>query len=912
MINELITRYRTIDEDSRRIVNLLALTTVPLNQDEIAKRLPDVKQSKIRTILQNENTTGLITHDYNRKYITNISMTVWLFPVICDRNVKIYHRGESGFFYSQARTEWLLNYLNALCFYPNKLEAAEKEIFSHVYGAGNNFLSPIFLQPAYEAYIPRLSDDILFLIYTGVLSETISEMKSFEQLRQMDDKIQGNTSLSHLQTQVAIIRGDFEQARKYAAFFQDEALNYFVEAIFAFINRETDSALSLFEQGLKKQRRKVKNRYMPLLPEITLFYLAACMSKGQDYYVNVFRKITNEKGNMPSDSYTYFSYACECCIKDDERSEKLVGYLKEPRDKAAGAMLWKIVALGFTGASLDEEQETSYYISHYLKDNLKKAFENGYYVVAYEAAYLLSRWFPSPEYRQLLKDISAHVNHMPALSRVTHPDEWEKQLNSWFTLEAVRMVIQKEADNGKTRVGYRFFPDYAGATPILQTRNAAGIWSAGRNIALKNFGDTKIDSMTEQDKRIASFDTQYASTLSGDAIFEMIGHPRVYLRDSNITVELVAAQPVISVVKSANNDYIMDCDIKKPREGISVMKETNTRYKIYRLTQFHCDIIRAVLKSRPIPERGYEKLIQLLKHFSMYVQVHSDFALGGEDDAQLRQVETDSRIRVQLLPMGEGFKAELFVKPFGSHPPYCKPGRGGKALIATENGERLRVIRNLDDENAYGERIYNDIQSIEDIRTSDDGLMVFDNPLDSLELLDVLDRHRDIAVVEWPEGERLKIRKKITDGDFSFRLKSNANWFELEGELKIDEDTVLTIGALLEMVRNSRGRFVELSKGEFLALGDQLRRRLSELAAYTPESKDAVAINRFASAAMMDTFDEFENFKADRAWLNFRKRLQTVELTDAPVPPLLQAELRPYQVSAYKWMIRLSEWGAGA
>jgi SNF2 family DNA or RNA helicase len=391
----------------------------------------------------------------------------------------------------------------------------------------------------------------------------------------------------------------------------------------------------------------------------------------------------------------------------------------------------------------------------------------------------------------------------------------------------------------------------------------------------------------------------------------MVEHPHVFLENSDIPVELLAAQPVINVVKSSGKTYKMACDINATREGVVIKKETNTRYKVYNLTKFQCEIIYALSKSKPVPAQGHEKLMQLLKHFGAYMQIHSDLTVE-EDNVQLRQVDTDSRIRVQLLPIGDGIKAELFVKPFGTHPPYCKPGRGGKSLIATENGERVHVTRNLDEENAYSERIMNDIQSVENIGATDDGLMPFDNPLDALELLDILEHHKDISVVEWPEGERLKIRKKITFDDLSLQINSAVNWFELEGELKVDETTVLTIGKLLEMVRNAHGRFVELNSGEFLALSEQFRRRLSELAAFTDESKKGVVLNRFASASMIDTFDEFENIRVDRAWRDFRKRLQTVQLSDAAVPSLLQAELRPYQVSAYQWMIRLSEWGAGA
>jgi SNF2 family DNA or RNA helicase len=909
MLDELIKKYQLLDNDSAKVVNLLALVCVPMGIDDIVKFLPGIKRHTIELIIKDLLACRLLVHDehYSIRYITDISMTIWLFPLICSKNTKIYTRHDASgwYYYNGYIHERTLYYLYSLFFLPERLPEDEKALIEYP-DTGISMLGVIFFHQAYNKYIPKISDNVLHAIYSAILLETVSSVSSFKRLQAIDSKMQHCKSLNLLRTEVAIMQGNFEQAREYMAIYRDESLNYFVEAIFAFINGEIDRAIPLFDQGLKKQRRKYKNRYMPMQPEIAMFYLSACLSKGMDFYIPIFRKIADEKGSTQSLTYLFFQRVCGSCVEDVDMSEKIIDSLRSPSDDAStGHKMWKMIALGLAGQASSKKYRAS--IAVYAK----QAFDNGYYVIAYEMAYLLTKWFPDPEYSQLLDSISAQCSYKPALSMVEHPDEWEKQLNSCFALEAVRIATQKNEYDGNARVAYRFFATQILAIPILQTRSATGTWSAGRNISMRNFIETKIDSMTEHDRRIAACETQYSSVLGRNAIYEMIGHPLVFLGDSNIIVELVAAQPVINVVKSADNSYVMECDISNPREGVLIMKETGTRYKLYRISKFQCEIIHAVSKSKPVPEQGYGKLMQLLKHFSAYVHVQSDLAVEGDDDTQIRQVDPDSRIRVQLLPMGEGLKAELFVKPFGSHPPYCKPGRGGKVLIATENGERMRVTRNLDDENAGNERIYNDIQSIENIRT-DDGLMMFDNPLDSLELLDILERHQDISIVEWPEGERLKIRKKITGSDLSINVKSNTNWFELEGELRVDESTVITIGALLEMMRNARSRFVELSNGEFLALGDQLRRRLSELAAYTAESKNGVVINRFASASMMDTFDEFENIRVDKAWLDFRKRLQNVQLSDASVSPLLQAELRPYQVSAYQWMIRLSEWGAGA
>jgi SNF2 family DNA or RNA helicase len=793
------------------------------------------------------------------------------------------------------------------------MQDAEKSILNSYSGRDiANNLQVIFLQPAYDQHIPKLSDTIVANIYSFALHDTVLNLGSFKYIRHIDNKMQTNNSsrVSYYRTKIAIIQGDFEQAQKYTVFYRNESYNYFVEAILAFIDNDIDKALSLFDNGMKKQRHTLKNKYLPLLPEIAIFYLAAHLSKGHDFYGPLFRRVLKEKGSTPTIAYSYFQKVCDYCIEDMEASKETVAYIKRINDSPSAQILWRAVAAGLMGQSLEDRKSIYKYAD--------QAFENKHYVLAYEAAYLLTKWYPDEaNYKQLFDNIAEKLRYKPALSLVAHPDEWEKQLNSCFSLEAIQLVMQKKPDSTKSRVAYRFYPNHGDIFPVLQTRNSAGIWSSGKNISMRNFIEKKIDCMTEQDKRIASASIHlptsnyYMPSFPQLSVTEMVGHPYVFLEDTNILVELVAAQPVVNVTKLPDKTYKIECDINNPGKGRFIKKETNTRYKVYNLTAFQCDIINAVSKSKPIPEVGYEKLRQLLKHISVYALVHSDLILD-EDDVQVRQVDPDSRIHIQLLPLGDGIKAELFVKPFGMHPPYCKPGRGGKSLIATENGERVRVIRNLDEENEYNERILDDIQTIDDIGISDEGLMIFDNPLDALELLDMLERHQDISVVEWPEGERLKIRRKITFNDINIKVKSATDWFELDGEMKVDENTIVSIGKLVEMMRSGHGRFVELSNGEFLALSEQLRRRLSDLAAYASESKNKLVINRFASASIIDSFDEFENIDADKVWRDFRKRLQTLQLSDAPVPPLLQAELRPYQVSAYQWMIRLSEWGAGA
>jgi SNF2 family DNA or RNA helicase len=137
------------------------------------------------------------------------------------------------------------------------------------------------------------------------------------------------------------------------------------------------------------------------------------------------------------------------------------------------------------------------------------------------------------------------------------------------------------------------------------------------------------------------------------------------------------------------------------------------------------------------------------------------------------------------------------------------------------------------------------------------------------------------------------------------------NWFDLQGELKIDEDTVLSLQQLLSLTAKGHNRFIELSPGEFIALSKELKKQLEALRLYTTTSKNEVRLNKFASVALDDFFENVEDLKADKAWKQFRERLNN-NLSEIAIPDALQTELRNYQEDGFRWMARLAEWEGGA
>ena len=312
-------------------------------------------------------------------------------------------------------------------------------------------------------------------------------------------------------------------------------------------------------------------------------------------------------------------------------------------------------------------------------------------------------------------------------------------------------------------------------------------------------------------------------------------------------------------------------------------------------------------KGVTIPARGKEKLLKTVSTLSSVITVHSDIT----DGVTVQSIPCDPRLRVQIIPIGDGLRAELFVKPLGSEPPYVKPGKGSKVIFGTVDKERCQTIRNLSEEKSNSEKLNLEIATVLDADLSEEPV-TFPDPYECLHLLDIIGHHTDIALIEWPEGERFKMKKSASFANLNLRVKGKGQWFELEGELDVDEDTVIALKELMLLTRKSKGRFVELKPGEFLALTEELKKQIDELEAYATIDKNSILINRFASHAIEEITGHAASFKSDKAWKEFQKKIQKTTWAEVAIPTTLDAELRPYQEEGFRWMARLKTWEAGA
>lgn len=455
-------------------------------------------------------------------------------------------------------------------------------------------------------------------------------------------------------------------------------------------------------------------------------------------------------------------------------------------------------------------------------------------------------------------------------------------------------------------------------TPRLQKSKSGANWSKGRNIALTTFSKQGVAEMNETDRRLSACVKTYNggwgsgdySELTGSEAFAVLaGYPLVFQEENPDVPVVITKEKAQLVVTKASGGYRVNGNATPPFESNTIVqKENDQLYRVLTLNSVQRKIMETFHHSSYFPIHAKAQLAELLGRLSRVVTVHSDLL---QNDENLKTVKGDTLITVQLQPMGEGVKAELFVKPFIEQPPYCKAGEGASGVIGFVNGKQAQAVRNFKKEQENFAAISRLMQRVSGDKTATD-VLFFDDYYQCLELIDALREQSKISRTEWPEGVKFTLNRSADLSNLNLSVKSAGQWFEVDGELKVDARLQLKIGELLQKVRESKGRFIALGNSEFLALSQQLRRQLEEMDAMLQHDKKSLKISRMNASAMVEMEHIGVSLTKDNSFSALQERIEEAAKAKFPLPRNLQAELREYQEEGFRWLSRLSHWGAGA
>ncbi len=458
--------------------------------------------------------------------------------------------------------------------------------------------------------------------------------------------------------------------------------------------------------------------------------------------------------------------------------------------------------------------------------------------------------------------------------------------------------------------------------PREQKINAKGSWSKGRAIAMKRLYNYsgEYEYFTTQDAKVCNQITvdyygyySKAEFSFGDrAMVELIGHPLVFWADSPTTrVDIVGGEPELIVKKIKEDRLTLEFSPKLAEDKeVVLVKETPTRIKVIEITTEHQRIATILGKKNclNVPAAASEQVLAAISGVSPIVTVHSDIG-GGLESA--KEVPANSTPHVHLLPAGEGLKAALLCRPFGEVGSYYRPGKGGSTVIGEIEGERLQTTREMEQEETQADDVIKS-SSVLTRHESESGEWLIDDPEDCLSLLLELQELEDKVIIEWPEGEKLRIAHQAGMNNFQMQIKRQNDWFSASGELKLDEDMVLDMENLLALLDQTSSRFIPLGEGQFIALTQQFRQRLDELRAFGNKKGKGLQFHALTSIVLEDAIADMGDVKADKHWKQQVKKLKEVKELQPELPSTLQAELRDYQQEGFEWLSRLAHWGVGA
>lgn len=778
----------------------------------------------------------------------------------------------------------------------------------------DNLYKQLFVDRYGIANIPQLSPEFQFEFYKSQLGTMIMSLKDVQIPLDNIQSIAHSLNSEELElvhyyvSMHALLRGDWQIVQK---IWDDKdsipALQF--KGWLYFVQGYNIKALNRYERALQLYRKKEKSYKAYFKDYHGVIYILALLKDHNTKHIPAIKQYFKDVlSKTVSNVYLYLGCIVEHLQQQTERAQEL--FEQEYLYYDLHGLLY-LYAQHWTQTYAPNWENYALTLQH-------KAIKNGYYWVAYNVAVLMQEQSTTRKdfYATKAQELRAIIGSLPSLLDIVGiQEEWEVALQALGGLNGGNTVTN---NNLQSRLIWLVDFEREIIQPKIQRVNKNGTWSKGRNAPFEKLLEGSILETTPHDWRIIntlSKTPDYYPTSNSYGFYNptktfrtLIGHPLLFLHKSPEVACELRQGSVELVVKEIKEGYDLRPSIPIKREGCYIIKETPTRYKLVEVSDQQLELAQILGKEGlMIPFKGKAQLERTLAGLSRIMPLQSDLEFQNDS---IPTVEADHRIYVHLLPVGEGFHVEFFVKPFHESAPYFKPGEGSARVVGLVDNVRTQTKRDLDIElNAY-EQVLKTCTSLQN-NPSENQVWNLDNPHSCLTLLQDLEPFKinNQIVIEWPKGEQLRIKRQMDTENLQLSIQRENNWFGISGTLQVNEHLVLDMRDLLIKMQQQQSEFIELDDGQFLALSKQLKNQLDGIYKYTDEDGK---IHPLASFALDELLTDFSSVDVDDSWKAHTKHLQSIKQQQFEVPTALNATLRSYQVEGYQWLCKLSEWGVGA
>ncbi|MDI9222700.1 DEAD/DEAH box helicase [Pantoea sp. EA-12] len=509
----------------------------------------------------------------------------------------------------------------------------------------------------------------------------------------------------------------------------------------------------------------------------------------------------------------------------------------------------------------------------------------------------------------------------PLRGRVSLSQLWQRKSNWEFALEALTQLAPNTSES-TSRLAWFITRSHHGVemVPLEQKRNKQG-WTKGRALALKRlrFNTDELDWLLPQDRQACEhIQGVYGHGYYGSERYEvnaekalplLAGHPAVFWHDApDIRIDIEKGEIILELQEKDDRLSLKLSPAFDASDKIVIVNETPTRIVAYPVSEAHQKIAAIIGDTLFMPSSARDQVLKAVSAIAPLLPVQANLP---ELMAHIPHVDADEKIYAQLLPIGEGLRVQLLVRPIATGA-WLGPGRGNEIVNGEQSGQAVQTRRDLAREKNNVQHVIQACPLLAETE-QENAEWQLDNVQDALEVLTQL-RSVNSTLVEciWPEGERFRIGAKRSMREVKFNITRQGEWFALGGELKLDNGKVIELRELLTLMQQSHGRFIQLSDQEWLALDHQLRQRLQQIALMSGHEGESLTLNMLTLPFIKTLADEAGDLVGDADWQQKLHELETREHYHPKLPSTLKAELRDYQLEGFTWLARLAQWGVGA
>ena len=412
------------------------------------------------------------------------------------------------------------------------------------------------------------------------------------------------------------------------------------------------------------------------------------------------------------------------------------------------------------------------------------------------------------------------------------------------------------------------------------------------------------------------------------AVLALVRHPHVVWSDAPLQfIEVAESLPQLEVLtrgeqlqfrvvdpirpqdqtdQSDDDDDDDDFDYSFSRPAVDtqrlpvlLLRDGPERARLLRVTPAQLRVAELVTQGWQVPVAARAELDAALRVLGSHFQLASDADAGHE-------VAPNPQLHAELTPHGQGIALRLVAAPFGDFGPRLPPGQGRERVTTVHQGVTLSTRRDLGQERAYLKALTQAVDALDD----GEHAWSLDEPDLALAVVEALAQRADSIVSEWPKGKPMKVTT-VSAAQVKLSVASRGDWLEVDGEVELDGGEVLRLRQLLDLVQLGRSRYVALGDGGFLALTDTLRQQLADLNAITTTRGQVQRVATTAALAWAAQ-EGAPELGGDDAWQTRCEAWDRAHATPYVLPAGLLAELRDYQLSGWRWLMRLAGSGFGA